>query len=626
MGIVFKDADVQPTLGEFTERTEDSAMRLIHSLEVSYFRSLYKQTISDIEDLTIFFGRNDSGKSNYLRALNLFFNGETNPGIPFKFAMDLCHARRHEADKLTNAKKFVAVKVIFNVPSQWKKSLGASFYVRKLWSITTGEQFSQTSSISDPSRLKYLTRFLNNIHFHYVPAIKDRRIFEQLLSRLYSVLSADAEFVKSLDGFAKEVQVRTSTLTNDLAALIGLASTISPPTDLRDLFRSLDFETRTNPDDADGYSLTLQRGDGVQVRHIPAILKFLADSEQSAPFHVWGFEEPENSLELASAIAEAEYFKKLAHSKNIQIFATSHSPAFFNSAGGGTKRFFVSRAIRGELASPTSEAHVVEDSTVPSELMGELPHLALISPLLKDADAKMKELAAEIDSLRAEIADSSQPVLFVEGVTDKLVFQKAWDVLIGGKIPFKIESCDGTSKMKTLAARGTALGLLAPGRHLLCLVDNDYEGRELYVNSRLDGGGKWVLNKENGTHWCRLQPTNEFEDVMRKVGIQEKRWPFVIEACFSAAIREAAVAAGAYALSRYPFDELTVDTSSFKKVLPLLSTADFSTLVYLCAPDATKKEAFAEWICGQADGDASVMEPLKGILEGARDVISAKSP
>ena len=597
-------------------------MQLINSVEISYFRSLYKQVISGIKDLTIFFGRNDSGKSNYLRALNLFFNGETNPGIPFRFPMDLCHARRREAENLTNAKKFVAIKVTFNVPPQWRKSLGDDLYVRKTWSITTGAQFGQTSSIVEPTKQKYLTRFLNNIDFQYIPAIKDRRIFEQLLGRLYTVLSADREFVQSLDGFAKEVQNRTSTLTSDLATLIGLSSTISPPTDLRDLFRSLDFETRSKPEDPDGYSLTLQRGDGVQVRHIPAILKFLADSEHSSPFHVWGFEEPENSLELASAIAEAEYFSSLAASKNIQIFATSHSPAFFNLLGPSATRFFVGKEIRKGLESPTSEAVAMEPVNIPSELMGELPHLAFISPMLKDADAKIKELNEGLEHLKASILAASRPIMFVEGVTDKQILEKGWRVLVGGKMPFDIEPCGGTSKMQVLAARGTAFGKLASGRTLLCLVDNDKEGRDLVTNGRLDGGGKWILHKENNTYWARLKPTPEFEAVMTNIGISKGYWPFVLEASFSAKVRSLAVQDGAYALSDFPFDELRLDGTSFKKVYPLLNAGNFNTEVYLRAPDDTKKEAFAEWICKLADKDQSIMEPFRCILEGARDIIA----
>ncbi|MFM5367746.1 AAA family ATPase, partial [Aeromonas veronii] len=88
-------------------------MRLIKNVEIGYFRSIYKESIDCDSDLNIVFGRNDSGKSNVLRALNLFFNAQTNPGKVFDFAMDLCQARRVEAGSKKDARKFVYIKLTF---------------------------------------------------------------------------------------------------------------------------------------------------------------------------------------------------------------------------------------------------------------------------------------------------------------------------------------------------------------------------------------------------------------------------------------------------------------------------------------------------------------------------------
>lgn len=72
-------------------------MQLIHSIEVAYFRSIYKFQLNDLSDVNVLFGRNDSGKSNVLRALNLFFDGKTNPDQAFDFVRDFSHAdkQRH---------------------------------------------------------------------------------------------------------------------------------------------------------------------------------------------------------------------------------------------------------------------------------------------------------------------------------------------------------------------------------------------------------------------------------------------------------------------------------------------------------------------------------------------------
>ena len=58
-------------------------MQLIEKIEIKSFRSFGNQRknktqITNIKDLNILSGANDSGKSNILRALNLFFNQKTN--------------------------------------------------------------------------------------------------------------------------------------------------------------------------------------------------------------------------------------------------------------------------------------------------------------------------------------------------------------------------------------------------------------------------------------------------------------------------------------------------------------------------------------------------------------------
>ena len=50
---------------------------MIERVEISYFRSLYKVDLRGVGDINVFSGCNDVGKSNVLKALNLFLNGFT---------------------------------------------------------------------------------------------------------------------------------------------------------------------------------------------------------------------------------------------------------------------------------------------------------------------------------------------------------------------------------------------------------------------------------------------------------------------------------------------------------------------------------------------------------------------
>ena len=61
-------------------------MIIIQSIEITNFRSIVKlEKNFSVSDLNIVVGKNDIGKSNFLKALNLFFNGETDIGKPFSF-------------------------------------------------------------------------------------------------------------------------------------------------------------------------------------------------------------------------------------------------------------------------------------------------------------------------------------------------------------------------------------------------------------------------------------------------------------------------------------------------------------------------------------------------------------
>ncbi len=70
------------------------AIRLI---QIENFRSI-KNILLDVTNLTVLVGQNDSGKSNTLRALNLFFNGETDSNQPFDFVKDNHVLNKPKAD------------------------------------------------------------------------------------------------------------------------------------------------------------------------------------------------------------------------------------------------------------------------------------------------------------------------------------------------------------------------------------------------------------------------------------------------------------------------------------------------------------------------------------------------
>ncbi|QTO56189.1 AAA family ATPase (plasmid) [Duffyella gerundensis] len=593
-------------------------MELIKQVEIAYFRSIYKDDLNNCSGTNVIFGRNDAGKSNVLRALNLFFRNETNPGQPFRFERDFSHARRSEASPDNDIRKFVYVKIWFTPPSNWRASLGESFWVKKQWSITNQEDPKFYSSISQANLQQYLTRFLNKIQFHYIPAIKDRKIFEGLQAEIYKVISEHAEFSESLVNFTDALRNRTEQLTQGLLNSLGINSSVSTPRDLTDLFKSLDFEVTS--DEGDSYSLTLQRGDGIQVRHIPQILSFLSDNS-SKEYHIWGFEEPENSLELANAIEEAKTFLELGKSYNKQIFLTSHSPAFFSLKEEGVSKYFVSKTHKhmDRLNSVIKELPI--DSTkFPSELMGETPHLPVISSYLQQAHIEIEKSRALRTALKEELEQHNTSIVFVEGATDAAVFKKAWELFVGGEMPFIFESGGGTTKMEALARNGKVISRLAPGRAVFALVDNDKEGRDLYKNTRLGNGGIWQQDNSNKVYWCRLPFINELKQLMDKCNVEKAFWPGCLENIFTAEVKHRAAADGALVLENKPHNEFLSEI--FPKVIEYINEREDHLHYHILCLVPESKDTFAEWVVQHADENPEILEPLRDTITGLRDILT----
>ncbi len=380
-------------------------MKLIKQIEIKNFRSFgnrkkesYK--VYKVTDLNIISGANDSGKSNILRALNLFFNGQTNLNEFFNFERDFY--RKENPDELDIKEELVTVKIWFlnernlnkNQNQPEKAYLPSDFWVSKKWKKTSQYSSSDTRSsielefekekgalfqnfLADSSTSnkklrshfyaglqKQLTDFLSSIQFHYVPAIKDKGYFSHLFGELQQTLwkTKTSKVEEKKVDFENAIQKETDSLMLEFKNSItgdNATASFTPvfqlPEDLINLFRALVVQTGN-------VDLTL-RGDGLQAKLIPEILNFIAIKELSftsrsiksgykAKKHfIWGFEEPENSYEYRNAQILANKFQN-EFFKNAQIFISTHSFNFLALEGEHVGYSVSNRAILFGLLVP----------------------------------------------------------------------------------------------------------------------------------------------------------------------------------------------------------------------------------------------------------------------------------
>lgn len=158
-------------------------MKIIAKVEINYFRSIYSVNLLKNNDVNVLIGGNDSGKSNILKALNLFFNNETELNAPFYFYDDLSRLREKEA-RSAKGRASVWIKITFNNFLNWK-SLPDQFSIKRTWNRYEDRPVD-TYSEELPSTT--VSRFLNKLSFHYIPAVRGRDIFTHYLNALHDAL------------------------------------------------------------------------------------------------------------------------------------------------------------------------------------------------------------------------------------------------------------------------------------------------------------------------------------------------------------------------------------------------------------------------------------------------------
>lgn len=473
-------------------------MRIIEKVEIKYFRSFAdsRVEIDLLKDLNIFSGSNDSGKSNILRALNLFFNNETAPGVSFNMSSDLSKLHLEHSNKLVAEKRrstnkevrqkdlFVDIKIYFSLPENYGGMLPRKFFVRKRWTAAKNGVPNQESNIETRYKLEkgeltqnrtaalqgQLTQFLNKIEFRYVPAVKDKQFFRHLYKELQGrLLERKLSKIKSKSGDLEDViREETRELFDEFKKSTGLdANFLLLEEDIIDFSKSVEVET-------DGSVYLTNRGDGIQARFIPDILNEISKSSKKKII-VWGFEEPECSYETKNIVKLKNNFLN-DYSRDKQIFITTHAREFLSLQGEGVSVYRVykkadlssqvafcdekkgfdregiqqsfwgdvqqTKTKKGELEELFSDLGIIDESRKTVELEN----------LLKKHDKDSRELHGLIRKLK-------KPLVFVED--EKIeIYKIAWlkwnrirfdlsdyKEIFENECPFRICSSDGRHEL-----------------------------------------------------------------------------------------------------------------------------------------------------------------------------------
>jgi predicted ATPase len=335
-------------------------VKFITAVRIHDFRSIALGEIDRLEDNVPLVGVNGSGKSNFLRALNLLFTDQVEGG-------DTLDLRRDFREPGRKAKLRIVVEadldygVFGALRDEYREALdrltGGSEAVtlQKEWTLhpVTKDQVVTVAASAlghppvplTPDAVTYATRLLNLIRFRYIPnhvhpsailRAEEVSIRNLLFARLGQggVLSARAirQIADEAAGMMAPIGQALERSTGEIGAV-----ELATPKDFREL--AWTFGLRLQASSQPQAFEALLHGSGVQSVLAYQILHML-DTNFLRSFGwrkgaVWAIEEPESFLHANLQAELAKAFDEYASAEPLQIFLTTHSSAFLGAAKEG---------------------------------------------------------------------------------------------------------------------------------------------------------------------------------------------------------------------------------------------------------------------------------------------------
>lgn len=414
-------------------------MKLLTDVKIENFRSCRTVTLAGIGSFSVLTGLNNTGKSNILRALSLFFTGEVEPGVQLDLARDYGGPRWK--------KRLIRVSARLRFPTFFGKNkrqqqlmarIGEWCLISREWTLDDLQgQAKIESSANGGHGDRDAAAILDLVKFRFIPAHRDPavllgqeepgisaeivrlfKIYQQAHSRrasapnLLSDADTDAAGSSAQKQSASEAQLQDlrtvasqylGEVAEELAHQVQSVKSveITTPEEFADFIKIQGYlVTQAN----DKRLAEVLQGSGVQSSLMFQMLA-RADTSFSKYFGtkqgvIWLIEEPECFLHTMLECDTARFFSEATHNdkRRLQIIASTHSDTMMQYADQG----FVTRTD--------------EDSCTTAEAMAglELVDNAVVAGI------------ARLDHVL--LWRRNQPLVLVEGKTDRRYLEKAADL------------------------------------------------------------------------------------------------------------------------------------------------------------------------------------------------------
>lgn len=335
-------------------------MKVISKIRIEGFRSIKNSSdsLESLENFNAFVGLNNSGKSNILRALNVFFSGYTDLGAVMNFSNDYYRYDLHKK----RTRKNIQIAVTFLLPDNFKfpkklsdvkTLLGKKFTITKRWDKSSNIPDYFLNNNEEKSSLEQreqIDQFLALINFRYIPnRVLPIEIIKSEHQALKDVL------IRRLGKEGKEssatfdvIQKVSDRLIRNLAERLNKMSKgvnrvrLSTPKNWADMVFAFGYKLGDGQVELEDSS----QGSGIQSLLMLETL-YLIDKDYFQQFGwrqaaIWAIEEPESSLHSSMEAQVAAFLNTISNDKlsRLQIFSTTHSDLILQYADKG---FFVTQ-------------------------------------------------------------------------------------------------------------------------------------------------------------------------------------------------------------------------------------------------------------------------------------------